>query len=330
MFLRSRAKSQAAELVLTLLVFSLASGVLGGVLFYIDSAGPDVLDQMRSNIDVDMEVFFHPEFYAQDDTTLEEVGSIVGDQESVSDVQALTVIDIYDRSESDRNFRRRAIVGVNSGFIDSYSHKITLFPGGPLNDTSCYVLQNYLDANGLEIGDNYTAVVPVYEGSTLMDRIEHDFIIAGSFDTDLFMHRLTLNADLTSYLYMITTREGLWNNFYNASPGEYNGIQDRMWVSFQTSQLSFGDPSQGAIQLRSVEKRIEQRTLPFASVERFELVSIMYEFSAWATSMRVIAIAFSIPSVIMGVLLVQYNSDLLADQRRKDIGILRTRGASGS
>lgn len=329
MFLSSRIRSQSVQLVVTLIVFSLASGVLGGVLFYIDSAGPDVLDEMRSKIDVDMEVFFHPEFYTQNSTSLEQIEATISDQETVCNVESLAVVDVYDQDESELSLRRRVILGVDTDFFQSYSFKIRLFPSGPLNNTSCYVLQAYLESAELQIGDNYTASVPVYEGNTLVNRIDHNYTIAGSFDTDLFLHRLTSDADLTSYLYMITTRDGLWNNFLDANPGDYRGIQDRIWIQFETTELTFGDPNQAASLLRNIEKRIEQRTLPYASIERFELVSIMHEFAAWATSMRIIAVAFSIPTVIMGILLVQYNSNLLADERRRNIGVLRTRGASG-
>ena len=50
MFLLSRLMSQAPQVALTLVVFSLASGVLGGVLIYMDSAGPDVLDDLTENV----------------------------------------------------------------------------------------------------------------------------------------------------------------------------------------------------------------------------------------------------------------------------------------
>ena len=45
--------------------------------------------------------------------------------------------------------------------------------------------------------------------------------------------------------------------------------------------------------------------------------------------MRAVAIAFSIPTLVMAIMLVYYNSNLLADERRRDVGTLKTRGSSG-
>jgi ABC-type antimicrobial peptide transport system permease subunit len=81
--------------------------------------------------------------------------------------------------------------------------------------------------------------------------------------------------------------------------------------------------------LRDIEKRIEQENLPYVIVDEFELINAVYEFSSWSVSMRAIALAFSIPSVIMGAMLIQYNAKLLADAQRKDVGTLKTRGSTG-
>ncbi|MFW9844611.1 MAG: FtsX-like permease family protein, partial [Candidatus Thorarchaeota archaeon] len=64
-------------------------------------------------------------------------------------------------------------------------------------------------------------------------------------------------------------------------------------------------------------------------VDEFELIGAVHAFSSWSVSMRAIALAFSIPSVIMGAMLIQYNARLLSDAQRRDVGTLKTRGASG-
>ena len=43
MFLFARLSARAPEVITTLLIFSLSSGVLGGILFYMDSTAPTVL-----------------------------------------------------------------------------------------------------------------------------------------------------------------------------------------------------------------------------------------------------------------------------------------------
>ncbi len=46
--------------------------------------------------------------------------------------------------------------------------------------------------------------------------------------------------------------------------------------------------------------------------------------------MSAVSVCASLPTIIMGVMLVNYESTLSADQRRRDTGTLKTRGASGS
>ncbi len=62
---------------------------------------------------------------------------------------------------------------------------------------------------------------------------------------------------------------------------------------------------------------------------QFKLISVFYQYSTWAASMRVVSLAFSIPSLIMGLMLIQYNTKLQSDQQRRNVGALKTRGASG-
>jgi hypothetical protein len=65
MFLFARLSARAPEVITTLLIFSLSSGVLGGILFYMDSTAPTVLKDMTSDVPIDMEVSFGPRFYTQ-------------------------------------------------------------------------------------------------------------------------------------------------------------------------------------------------------------------------------------------------------------------------
>ena len=50
MFLFARLSARAPEVLTTLLIFSLSSGVLGGILFYMDSTAPSVLNDMTGDV----------------------------------------------------------------------------------------------------------------------------------------------------------------------------------------------------------------------------------------------------------------------------------------
>ena len=341
MFLFSRIASQAPEVLVTLLIFSLSSGVLGGVLFYLDSAGPDVMDEMSQEIQIDMEVYLHAAFYDQNESTLAELLQLIEEQEEIENYEAVGLVQVYDTSEPDRFLQRSNCLGIESSFLDEYQDLVRIDSGSlPLNDSTCYVLRERFLAEELQIGDNYTISVPITSGPEVGTRLNRTFNIAGTFDTDLlkvsvgYSVRGLWGRPETRYkqvnsLFAVTTRNALWNSFGSLKHDGDNSIHDRIWVRFDTDRLVRGDPLESAATLKTIENRVEQKSLPLASIERFELIDVLYEYSTWATSMRVIALAFTIPSLVMAVMLVQYNSDLLADQRRRDVGAIKTRGASG-
>ncbi|MFX0107490.1 MAG: FtsX-like permease family protein [Candidatus Hodarchaeota archaeon] len=329
MYLFSRIASQAPEVLVTFLVFSLSTGVLGGVLFYLDSAGPDILEEMSSNVAVHMEVVCYSEFYDQGNITLSEIEGMIADSAFVSQWETLTMLQVYDKSQSVEE-RNRASIGVNNSFFDTFSDSIELKSGSqPLNDSSCYIDQETFIELELSFGNEYDFSVPTRNSAGDIVYQTESFTIAGVFESTLLMHKPSFDAELQSYLNMITTRDGLWNAFPSLDRDGDNSIQDHIWVRFDTDTLSRSNPGDAYATLRTIEKRLEQRALPFASVRDFDLLSVISEYSTWSTSMRVIALAFTVPSIIMGVMLIQYNSDLLADQRRRNIGSLKTRGASG-
>ena len=99
MFLLSRLASRGPQLLTTLLVFSLSAGVLGGILFYMDAAGPHVFADITSDVEVDMEILFTTPFYAQNDTSMEEIEQMVSEQEAVLGQETIAVVDSYDWGE---------------------------------------------------------------------------------------------------------------------------------------------------------------------------------------------------------------------------------------
>ncbi|MCK4483819.1 MAG: hypothetical protein KAU89_03275, partial [Candidatus Thorarchaeota archaeon] len=113
MFLLSRLASRGPQILTTLLIFSLSAGVLGGILFYMDAAGPHVFADITSDVEVDMEILFTTPFYAQNETSMEEIEQMVSEQEAVLEQETIAVVDSYDwRSYEDERYWRNTYLGV--------------------------------------------------------------------------------------------------------------------------------------------------------------------------------------------------------------------------
>jgi len=325
MFLLSRISSNAPELLVAFLVFSLSSGVIGGVLLYLDSAGPEVLEEMSDEIVIDMQVNFHESFYEQNLTSVESHRDLVLEQNYVSGAECVSIVNINDNEELIPEYKRSVILGIEDSFMDTFPKSVTMLDGNmPLNESNCYIQRNRLIDEELEIGNNFTISVPTDDG-----RLNRSFIIAGIFQSNLYVRKLAYDTEPFSYFYVMTSRNALKTQFSGLEITGDNSIIDRIWVSFDMRELVLGEPSSIVSSLRNIEKQLEQRILPDASVVDFKLISVFYEYSTWATGMRIIALAFSIPSIIMGVMLIYYNSNLEADQQRRNVGTLKTRGANG-
>lgn len=326
MFLSSRISSNAPEILVAFLVFSLSSGVVGGVLLYLDSAGPEVLSEMSDEVLIDMQVNFRQSFYEQNETTVESHRNLVLQQDFVSNAECVSYIEINDDDVLVTEYKRSVALGIDITFEETFPKAITMAQGNiPLNESNCYIQNSRLISEDLEIGDNFTISVPTDSG-----RLNRTFTIAGTFHSDLFIRRLSYDSPHFSYLYVVVDREVFNTEFIDLENTGENGVVDRIWVSFDANALVVGNPSTIVSSLRNIEKQLEQRILPDASVIDFNLVRVFYEYSTWSTGMRIIALAFSIPSIIMGFMLIQYNSNLEADQQRKNVGTLKTRGATGS
>jgi len=63
MFLWSRLAYRKPEVLATLIIFSLASGVVGGTFFFIDSIGPEVFQDLTQDVGVHMEIAFTDSLY---------------------------------------------------------------------------------------------------------------------------------------------------------------------------------------------------------------------------------------------------------------------------
>ncbi|MGY5860516.1 MAG: ABC transporter permease [Candidatus Thorarchaeota archaeon] len=330
MFLFSRLSSRAPEVLTTLLIFALSSGVLGGILFYMDSTGPDVLNDMTSDIPIDMEVTFTNSFYGQSQITMDDIEENVAQQDYVIATEQIKFADIYDYEAIEVEDMRRGYLGINFASFDSFSDAIEIeIFHEEYDDDSCMVENSVFLSRGLTIGSNYTIDLLVYDSEWNPVEIHKSFTIAGTFTSHIYMHQPRWGQPEETYLQMITTPESINSTFGILGHDSYHGLQEKIWVRFDHSLIVQSDSSTVVNTLTNIERRIEQDNLPFALVDNFQLVGAVYAYSGWSVSMRAIALSFSIPSVIMGAMLIQYNAKLLSDDQRRDVGTLKTRGSSG-
>ncbi|MFW9788209.1 MAG: FtsX-like permease family protein [Candidatus Thorarchaeota archaeon] len=340
MFLFSRLSAKAPQVITTLLIFALSSGVLGGILFYMDSTAPTVLNDMTANVPIDMEVSFGQRFYVQNQsdpsyTSVDDIRDIVESQDYVLNTEPLTFVDIYDWYAEDYLFSRRGFLGINSTSLANFPRAIE-FESGSLSydNDSCLVEKDLFLSAGLQIGENYTLNITVetyFDGNYSLYTVEKEFVVKGTFTSSIYMFQPYWDGPEVTYLHLITTQEILEELFYMLPHDEWYGIQNRIWVEFDRLGIIQNNPQTMIETLDNVKKQIEQETLPFGIIEydSFKLQEAVYEFAIWSLSIRAVAIAFSIPSIIMGIMLIQYNSKLLADEQRRDVGTIKTRGSSG-
>ncbi|TFG28287.1 hypothetical protein EU527_17510 [Candidatus Thorarchaeota archaeon] len=335
MFLFSRLSSSAPEVLTTLLIFSLSSGVLGGILIYMDSAAPFVLADMTADVPIDMQVSFATPFYGQSNITIEDVRENVAEQDFVTATEHVTFANVYVFNEIDYSETWMGFLGVNKTAFASFSDAIDVDPLSlDYDNSSCLIEESFLVNQGLIIGGNYTIQVSVYanvNGSWQEVEIERTFTIVGTFISHIYMYQARWGQPEVTYLRMISTPEAIASTFSILGHESYYGMEDKIWVKFDHAIIAKSDAVTVVDSLLNVKRRIEQDNLPLVFVDssNFELLEAVNEFSSWSISMRAIALAFSIPSIIMGAMLIQYNSRLLSDAQRKDVGTLKTRGASG-
>ncbi|MFW9978943.1 MAG: FtsX-like permease family protein [Candidatus Thorarchaeota archaeon] len=330
MFLMSRLTSKTPQLLVTLLVFSLSSGVLGGLLFYMDSTSSEVLEEMTEYLPVDMEIKCTQTFYESTAITLDTILDVVKEQSIVETAEAVIAIEGFDRLLPEGQFRSYVYLGVDDSFFTSFGDSIELLPEAlPLSQNSCYIESALFEFYNLEIGSTYTANVFYRDANYQTHRDNRTFIIAGQFKSSFFTTDSESEADPSSSLRLITTKDGMQDHFGFVGQSSTDGIFDRIWMKFDSDFILENNPNVVESALDDIKKKIEQRILPFASVTEFEILGVVYGYNSWASTMTVIALAFSIPTLVMGMMLVVNNSQLNEDDRRRDLGTLTTRGSSG-
>jgi hypothetical protein len=173
MFLFSRLSARAPEVITTLIIFSLSSGVLGGILFYMDSAAPDVLADMTSNVPIDMQVSITAPFYAQNwsnpnSLTFQDIESSVSSQDFVIATEHVTFAQVQDWQEEDYRYEWKGYLGADYSAFNSFSDAIDINIGDlTYDDNSCIIEKSLFFRIGAEIGGNFTINLSVdaYNGT---------------------------------------------------------------------------------------------------------------------------------------------------------------------
>lgn len=330
MYLFARLVSRKPQVLATLLVFSLSAGVLGGILFFMDSTSTDVLEDMREEIAVDMEIHFTRSFYNSYGISREDIDGIVQSQEEVTASEIVLQIDNYDYFISDDRYRRSTCLGIDHSFFESFHNVIQNMSGnGILSNDWCYLEVTTMERLSLEVGDKFNLSILFFDEWYKPVRMNASYIIAGSFTTTAFYDYYPTYDEAITSLQLLVERSQLLEDFDLLINGGYSGIKDGIWATISDTILKEGDVESIRTHLANVKKRIEQSSLPYAVVAEYGISNIVNSYSTWSSAMVTVALAFSIPSLVMGVMLVQYQSNLLSEERRKDVGTLITRGSSG-
>ncbi len=332
MFLITRLSARRAEILLTILIFAISSGVVGGLLVYTDSAAPNVLDDLTANVPLDMEVSFGIAFYGQSNTSIEDVRADIAARDYVLAAEDVAVAHIYDYAEEAWEDQRKAFLGIDPIALSEFDSAIEITSAGFLfDDNSCLVEESVFNQENLQIGETYEVNLQFYDSTWNPVSVNLTFTVTGTFESNVYFYQPYYSQAESTYLHLITTKDTVRAAFGMLAPDYYNGFFDKIWVDFDKSAIASADALTISEDLRSIKSAIEQTHLPlvYVSNSEFGLLQAVYEYSSWFSSMRTITLAFSIPSIIMGFMLIQYNSRLLDDERRRDVGTLKTRGASG-
>ena len=328
MYLRGRLRIGASQFFATLLIFSLSAGVLGGVLIYFDSTGPLILNEMSEESIFDMRLELTSRFYLQDELTIDDILQVVNEQTGISAVEPMVMIESSTTRSYHKVLRTYAYLGVTESFFSEFSNVIQLSDNSiPLGNNGCYVEESWFQQLGLEINGTYS--VPIITGGYFYHTTTRNFTVQGTFTSLGLWGTLEIEDDTYSILRMVTSIEAMKDQFGYLGPGLENALHEEVWVNYDPNFITSLDSSRLQSELEVARQRIDQQIVPYATVSEFGLLNAVYGYSSWQTSMRSISIAFSIPTLIMAIMLIQYSSNLTRDAQRREAGLLRIRGASG-
>jgi len=331
MFLLSRLRAGAPQVLLSLIVFSMASGVLGGIIFYVDNSTSQVLDEATQDVPIDLAVEIQLSFYSQSNMSLDDAVQVVASQDLVDAATSMFRLEYYDWSyEYGNRYWVNQLLGITDDFLAKFPNAVDApSDNGELTNGTCWVDSKTMSDFGLKVGDNFSITFTYWEVNSYVMK-QYDYKIVGTFETNMFARRMIWNRPPTSPVRAIMDYDTLRNTFH-PNVTDYNfEAHDIIVAHLDRNKILSTDPDILSQDLSRLGNRIEQALLPHAVILYYDypIRTVLEDYTAWSTSMRLIAVAFSIPTVVMGVILVYYDSDAQADALRRDVGTLKTRGAS--
>ncbi len=323
MFLTSRVAARWGQALVTVVVFSLASGVVGGLLFYMGSSSYDVISTLAAESPVDMDITFSSTFYRQENITVQDVRDTVLSMDGVVAADVLTAVE---STELDAFIT----LGLNATVLETFPDALDIPPGTPFpNESTCLLESDYFCNMGYEIGDNFTLTVMHWQPGVGIITVRRNYTVVGVFDSHIYNPQ----EEERQYTYLpvlrvVTSQAGLDSLASEVGHDRYEAPFHKIWVKFDRASVFHNSPAELAQSLQESARRVEQEFLPHVVVERFALLEAVMAYSSWSMSMTVIMATFSVPTVIMGLMLVKYDSTLVAEDERRDVGTVKTRGAS--
>ena len=330
---------------LTLLVVSvgLAVSLFVGSTIGIDSAGRKALEEQLEGVYVDYTVVQHGNV-----TMWGQVRDVLLTVEHVTDVE--TVIQVFDTAgyipvveEADGNWTNVFIRGVGPEFDEKFN--VTVVEGSWSLDEGVVVSEELADEAGLEVGDNLTVSVlgAVYipEAGPNIVWSSQELTVVGvcSLGDDAVealgkpywvWYKAALAGD-RFILMSVDDALGLAEDFMSdLDAEEYEVLSARHSVFIDREAV---------INLWNVDATLENlddlRTSIWLAVEDYEvevqdhLSQPIESYVSWYNGMKNVFGALSLPVYLMCWFLASMSGQLIATDKRREIGLLKVRGASG-
>lgn len=329
MFLIGRLRASSPQVISTMLIFSLATGVLGGLLFYFDSTRPIIMSEMMDEVDYHIQLSFTPKFYSENEVSYDSLISDIKTVDGVEEIEHVLRMDTFYHEYWFAVTYRYSIFGIHPSFFTSFEDCFHIESSShPFTGNSCYVELSAFTAMGLSLNESLQALLLV-KLSGFVYEIPTNFTVAGTFTTTIDWPDTTTGQGHPPLIRLLVPMDFLKDSFEDLTFKGDSSLRESIWVNLSAESLAQDNPQEAQKKLGQIKTSIEQRTVPYAIVSDYPVLNAILGYASWSSNLSVIAIAFSIPSVIMGIMLVKYNDDLLEDERRQEIGSIRVRGATG-
>ncbi len=352
-----RNKRRSFTLMLGIII-SLA--VISGVLFYVDNASGTLVETALREVDTDLivsaeksdfELISQVNNFAETNLSDMVISSelllninpfVIRTPGAVASTELLP--ETLTRS-SDINFTLTYIMGVNSSFFSNTGIFNTQLSENEIDNilnSSVIVSNELITSLNLDIGDSFnlsliqSQMIQSDSGRTikLIPNYTSNFSIGStvSVNQEVFMNLLTAfysEEDTNSFTTQYANTPNIvlmsYNRLYNIIYNNTSFISSNsIIIKIDHSQLS-DDLDVLASQIAGLSSKIEVY-YPDTEIYNF-LNTALEQVNTQLTQMKLFLIYFSLPGILLGILISKYAIDLNIEERRREIGLLRTKAA---